>query len=303
MAGIGALGIPEHVLRQRDDRRRAMSALYINLLRGAALFSVGLVVMIIGAIVWKGVPAISWDFLSSPPVEGMTSGGIWPMIRGSALLMLGTLLMVLPVGILGGIWLAYYAAQGRFASFVRACVTSLAGTPSIIYGLFGFAVFVLMLGLKQSLLAGWLTLSIMSIPVVAITTELALRSVPDSFGEAAAALGMSRWRSIWKVLLPAALPGVMTGLVLAAGRAIGEAPPILLTAGLYYSTEKLTLDLSTPLKPVANLPYHLAEGYRQGGIIPEKIIWGTCLTLMLFVLLINLGAILVRARARSKQRW
>lgn len=225
------------------------------------------------------------------------------MIRGSILLMAGTLVITPIIGVMGGIWLAEYVGENRISQVVRALVTTMAGTPSILYGLFGLAIFVLKFGMGFSLAAGWLTLAMMSIPVVMLTTEQAMKAVPDPFEEASVSLGFTKWQTIRRVVLPNALPGILTGLVLAAGRAAGEAPPILLTAGLYYSTEKLTLNFETLKKPVANLPYHLAEGYRQGGVIPEKIIWGTCLSLMALVLLINLGAILVRARVRMRQKW
>jgi phosphate transport system permease protein len=304
MAGLGVFGgISEEQLAQRDKRRALAGRAYLAGLTFVGLAVTVFIVALIGTITVKGAPAISWEFLSKPPVEGMSEGGIWPMIRGSVLLMAGTLLIVPVIGILGGVWLAEYSGAGRLPQAMRACVTTLAATPPIVYGLFGFAIFVLKLGLGVSLVAGWLTLSIMSIPVVVLTTEAALRAVPERFADGAIALGLSKWQSLWRVLLPNALPGIMTGLVLSAGRAVGEAPPILLTAGIYYSTEKLGLGWETLSRPVANLPYHLAEGYRQGGVIPEKIIWGTCLTLMLFVLLINLGAILVRARVRARQQW
>jgi phosphate transport system permease protein len=136
--------------------------------------------------------------------------------------------------------------------------------------------------------------------MIVLTADTAIRAVPDSLVDASIALGLSRWQTIWKVVLPNALPGIISGIVLTTGRAAGEAPPILFTAGIYYSTAKLSNDWSALKQPVANLPYHLAEGYRQGGVIPEKIIWGTCLTLMGMVLLINLGAILLRSRMRWK---
>ncbi|HMS54022.1 MAG TPA: phosphate ABC transporter permease PstA [Fimbriimonadaceae bacterium] len=300
---MAALGLDDANLLERDLKRQRSSQLFSVRLLICALISIGVVIGIIGTILVKGVPAINWEFLSHAPAEGMSAGGIWPMIRGSILLMAGTLLITPAVGILGGIWLAEYAGNGRLPQVVRACISTLAATPSIIYGLFGLAIFVLKWKLGTSLVAGWLTLSLMSIPVVMLTTERAIRSVPPTFLEGAVSLGLSKWQALRRAVLPSAVPGIITGLVLAAGRAVGEAPPILLTAGLYFSTEKLTLDFDTLSKPVANLPYHLAEGYRQGGVIPEKIIWGTCLTLMMFVLLINLGAIIVRSRQRAKQRW
>ncbi len=303
MAGVAAPRIDEAALIRRDEWRTLKGRLYCLLTASIATLLCAAIVGIIGTIVLKGSPAISWEFLSGPPTEGMSAGGIWPMLRGSILLMLGTLVIAPAIGISGGIWLAEYVGNGRLARTLLAMVSTLAGTPSIIIGLFGLAIFVLKFGLGFSLVAGWLTLALMSIPVIVLTTEQAIRSVPDSFAEAALAMGLSKWQTVRRVLLPNALSGIMTGLVLAAGRAAGEAPPILLTAGLYYSTEKLTLGLDTLSKPVANLPYHLAEGYRQGGVIPEKLIWGTCLSLMAFVLIVNLGAILVRTGARSRQRW
>lgn len=303
MAGLGTYRSAEADLHQRDVRRLRQGKILVAIATAAHYLVLGITLAMIGTILIKGLPAINWEFLSSHPQEGMTQGGIWPMLRGSILLMVGTLALTLPFGILGGIWLAEYAGEGRMARTLRASIATLAGTPSIIFGLFGLAIFVLKLKLGTSLLAGWFTLALFSIPVVVLTTEQALRAVPESIEDGAIALGLSRWQTIWKVMLPSALPGVMTGLVLTVTRAAGEAPPILLTAAIYYSTEKLSLGWETLTKPVANLPYHLAEGYRQGGVIPENIIWGTCLTLMLFVLTINLFAIVIRARARRKAGW
>jgi len=303
VASVGQIRYDERDLEARDRRRQGRNTLFLTMVGISSALAALLILGIIGTILIKGAPAITWDFLSKPPEEGMSQGGIWPMIRGSLLLMAGTLVIVPLIGIMGGIWLAEYSGEGPLPKIMRACITSLAATPSIIYGLFGLAIFVLKFKLGTSLVAGWLTLSMMSVPVVVLTTENAIRAVPDSFFTGAVSLGLSKWQAIRRVILPNAVPGIVTGFVLAAGRAVGEAPPILLTAGLYYSTEKLTLDWDTLKKPVANLPYHLAEGYRQGGVIPEKIIWGTCLALMMFVLLINLGAIVVRSRARAKQRW
>ncbi|GMU30713.1 MAG: phosphate transport system permease protein PstA [Chthonomonadaceae bacterium] len=293
----------ERLAQRRTPTRKSRGLLLGILAYGAIGLAVAVASGVIGIVVAKGLPAIDWAFLSEPPVDGMSAGGIWPMIRGSILLLLGTLVLAPVLGIASGIWLAEYVKENRIGQAVRVLVMTLAGTPSIVFGLFGLAIFVLKMGIGFSLVAGWLTLAIMSVPVVALTTEQAIRSVPHSFAEAGVGLGLSRWQVIRKILLPGALPGILTGLVLAAGRAAGEAPPILLTAGLYYSTEKLTLSWETLKRPVANLPYHLAEGYRQGGVIPEKIIWGTCFVLMALVLLVNLVAITVRSRTRGKRQW
>lgn len=295
-----AHGAALEALEARDRLRKGRSRLYANLVGGVGVLVCALVLALIGTIIAKGLPAIDWQFLTSAPEEGMAGGGVWPMIRGTLLLMVGTLAIVLPVGILGGVCLAEYAGDSRFTKVLRACVTSLAGTPSIVYGLFGLAIFVLMMGLGFSLLAGWFTLSLFALPVIVLSTENAIKAVPESLIEGGLALGLSKWQTIRRIVLPHALPGIMTGVVLSSGRAAGEAPPIFLTAGVYFTTGSLAFGPEIFTKPVANLPYHLAEGYRQGGVIPERIIWGTCLVLMSLILLINLGAILVRARMRWK---
>jgi len=301
MASLGALApIPESAIATRDRKRVTASKVYTSAITLVGIGFVLLALALIGTIVARGMPAMTWEFLSQGPREGMSAGGIWPMIRGSLMLMAGALVIVLPVGILGGICLAEYSGDNRFTTILRACVTSLAGTPSIVFGLFGLAIFVLHFKLGLSLLAGCLTLALLALPMIVLITDQAIRMVPQSSTDAGLALGLSRWQVLWKITLPQALPMIMTGLVLSTGRAAGEAPPILLTAGIYFGTGALTFGWETLKQPVANLPYHLAEGYRQGSVIPEKIIWGTCLSLMLLVLLINLGAILVRARARSQ---
>ncbi len=173
------LAFTPEMLEERDRQRLRGSKLLGSAFVGMATLVFLMIAAIIGTVVAKGVPAMSWEFLSSPPVEGMSQGGIWPMLRGAILLMVGTLFITLPVGVLGGIWLAEYAGSGRVAGSIRASVMTLAGTPSIIFGLFGLAIFVLKWKLGTSLLAGWMTLAIFSIPVVVITTEQALKAVPE----------------------------------------------------------------------------------------------------------------------------
>jgi phosphate transport system permease protein len=287
----------------RRGGRYFRDALFALVLRAIAFGSTALVLGVILIIIIKGASAISIEFLTSPPTDGMTAGGIYPMIRGSLLLLFGTFIIVLPVGVLGGIFLAEYAGHGVFGRVMHACIASLAGTPSVIYGLFGLAVFVIMMEMGVSLLAGCLTLALFALPPIVFTTENAIRSVPETFIEAGMALGLSRSQVLRKIVLPHALPGILTGLILSSGRAAGETPPILLTAGIYYASGELAKGWQMLKQPVANLPYHLAEGYRQGGVIPEVIVWGTCLILTTLVLSINLGAIVIRLWTRRKQRW
>jgi phosphate transport system permease protein len=301
VAIVGKFGLTQEQLRSRDSSRQVGSGLY-SIWLAACLAVIGLViVLVIGTILVKGLPSVTWEFLSTSPRDGMSKGGIWPQIRGSMLLMAGTFLFVLPVGVLGGVFLAEYAGSGRFARLVRGCVTSLAGTPSIIFGLFGLAVFVLAFDWKISLLAGWATLAAFAMPVIVLSTEQAIKAVPDSLVEGSLALGLTKWQTIWRVVLPNALPGIVTGVVLSSGRAAGEAAPIFLTAGIYYRSGEPPQGVDMVRSGIENLPYHLAEGYRQGGNIPPSIIWGTCVVLLLLVLAINLGAILVRARVQRKR--
>ncbi|MCE9558894.1 MAG: phosphate ABC transporter permease PstA, partial [Armatimonadetes bacterium] len=259
-----------------------------------------LIFALIGFILYKGLPAISWSFLSQPPVEGMSAGGIWPMIRGSLILMGGCLAFSLPIGVLGGVFFAEYGTTNRFIGFIRACVSALAGTPSIVYALFGYAVFCILLKLNPSVWAGWLTLSMMCTPIVVLMTEQAIKAVPETTYEAAVAIGLTRAQTLGKVILPAATPGIATGLVLATGRTAGEATPIILTVGAFYKTGNFEWNANMLRETIMNLPYHLFEGYRQGGKIPETIIWGTCLILMGLVLIINLFSILIRSKYRKK---
>ncbi|MFZ4508233.1 MAG: phosphate ABC transporter permease PstA [Fimbriimonas sp.] len=298
---MALVSITKDQLASRDAARQRGSSGYLNLLKFGALLTAIIVFGIVFSIIFKGAPAITWEFLTAPPKDGMTAGGIAPMIRGSILLMFGTFLLVIPLGVLGGVCLAEYAGTGKLVGFMRACVTSLAGTPSVIYGLFGYAFFVLLLKLGTSLMAGWLTLMLLAMPVIVLSTEQAIKSVPDSLVEAGYALGLSRWQTMWKIILPNALPGIATGLILSSGRAAGEAPPIILTCGIYFEgVARTAVTWETLKQPVSNLPYHVFEGYRQGGVIPERVVWGTCFTLIVFVLLLNLTAILLRARARSQ---
>lgn len=291
---------------RKSKRLRSNSTAILLIQICAYVVALG-VLAILSTIVVKGAPAINWTFLTAPPTDGMTKGGIGPMIQGTLLLMFGTLMVALPVGVLGGVFLAEYAGRGRWVQVTRSLITSLAGTPSIIYGLFGLAVFVLwfkQLGWTQgsSLLAGCLTLGLMAAPIIILSTESAMRSVPNALIDGGLALGMTRWQVVAKIALPYAVPGIMTGIVVTVGRVAGEAPPILLTAGIYYTSQQQGLSKNTLFEPVMNLSYHLAEGYRQGTTIPETIVWGTCLVLMITILCMTFGAIAIRSKARAKQR-
>ncbi|MCS7064814.1 MAG: phosphate ABC transporter permease PstA [Fimbriimonadales bacterium] len=293
----------ETLAARRDAQRLRKNAMLTLLFGGMGLLTTLLVFALIAIIAYKGASTLSWEFLTQPPREGMSAGGVGPMIRGSLLLMLGTFLLATPLGIFGGVCLAEYGERSRIMRLMHASVAALAGTPPIVYGLFGLAIFVLKFHFGVSLLAGWGTLTLFSLPVIVLATEAALKTVPAALIDGGLALGLSRWQTLWRIALPYALPGIMTGVILSLGRAAGEATPVLFTASIYYSTIEPALSWQTLRQPVANLPYYLAEGYRQPGVVPEHLIWGACLTLIILVLLLNAGAILIRSRTRRRYLW
>ena len=281
----------------RDRRRQGKSGFGRGFLTLVGLSVAALVIGVVLLIVVRGISIVNLEFLTQGPRDNMQKGGIAPMIRGSFYLLAGTLGLTLPLGVLGGIYLAEYAGSKRWVSLLKSIVMSLAGTPSIIYGLFGFAVYVLIITRQSTLMAGILTLATMALPIVVLSTEAAIRAVPQSQLDGAYALGLTKWQTIWSVVLPQALPGILTGVILASGRAMGEAPPILLTAGIFYTTiqPNFTEILS---KPVMNLPYHVTEAIKQSSTFSEGQVWGTCLVLLCFMLLLNLVAIVLRSRYR-----
>jgi len=290
----------ESLAARQDARRARKNALLTGVFGAVGLATVLLVFALVAIIAYKGAGTISWEFLTQPPREGMSAGGVGPMILGSLLLMLGAFVMATPLGVFGGVCLAEYGERSRLMRLMHASVAALAGTPPIVYGLFGLAIFVLKFQFGVSLLAGWCTLTLFCVPAIVLTTEAALKTVPAALIDGGLALGLSRWQTLWRIALPYALPGILTGIILSLGRAVGEATPVLFPASVYYTTAEMTLGWDTLRQPVANLPYYLAEGYRQPGVVPERLIWGACLTLIALTLLLNAGAILIRSRMRRR---
>jgi len=293
----------EVLAARRDTLRARKNALLTGAFGAVGLATVLLVFALVAIIAVNGAPTISWEFLTQPPREGMSAGGVGPMIFGSILLILGAFVMATPLGVFGGVCLAEYGERSRLMRLMHASVAALAGTPPIVYGLFGLAIFVLKFHFGVSLLAGWCTLTLFCVPAIVLTTEAALKTVPAALIDGGLALGLSRWQTLWRIALPYALPGILTGVILSLGRAVGEATPVLFTASVYYSTAETKLGWETLRQPVANLPYYLAEGYRQPGVVPERFIWGACLTLIMLTLLLNAGAILIRSRMRRRYLW
>jgi phosphate transport system permease protein len=257
------------------------------------------VVLVVGVILFKGFGAMSWEFMTAMPHDGMKAGGIFPAIVGTLLLTLGTALVAIPVGVGGTIYLAEYARDTWMTRCIRLAIVNLAGIPSIVYGLFGLGLFVLFLRMGTSIVAGSLTLSIMTLPVIISTAEEALRAVPMEFRTVSASLGGTRWQGIRNIILPQALPGIITGIILGLLRAAGETAPILFTVAAFY----LPRLPETPFDQTMSLPYHLYVISTQVPGMPEKMQYGTALVLLALVLSMNIVATLIRSYFRRRRQW
>ena len=280
------------------DRKVAQSIAFA-LLRASGFVVVLPVLLVLYFLISKGWSAISWDFLTQMPSNGMTEGGILSPIVGTLYLVFCTTIIALPLGVMSAVYLSEYARPGRFTRLVRLAIVNLAGVPSIVYGLFGYGVFVLLLSLGECILAGSLTLALLILPVIIVTAEEALVAVPQTFREASLALGATKWQTTRRVVLPNALPGIITGAILGIGRAAGETAPILFTVAAFWMA---SLPKSVFDKAMA-LPYHLFIMSTQVPNAPPRIQWGTALTLLIIVLGMNLIAAVIRARFRRRRPW
>jgi phosphate transport system permease protein len=257
------------------------------------------ILLVIGTVVWQGIGAINWEFLTAVPHGGMKAGGIFPAIVGTLLLTLCTALAAIPVGVGGAIYLSEYAHDTWFTRAIRLAIINLAGIPSIVYGLFGLGMFVLFLRFGTSILAGSLTLAIMTLPVIISAAEEALRAVPTEFRTVSASLGGTRWQGIRNIVLPQALPGVITGIILGLLRAAGETAPILFTAAAFF----LPRLPQSPFDQTMALPYHLYVISTQVPGMPLEIQHGTALVLLALVLSMNMVATMIRSYFRRRRQW
>ena len=257
-----------------------------------SLLVVGILFWILGFIIYNGFSVISWEFLSSAPTEGMTSGGIFPAIVGTLCLVLGSIIFAFPLGVMSAIYTNEYAGKGWIIRFIRIMTNNLSGIPSIVFGLFGMALFVNTLGFGDSILAGSLTLGLLILPLVIRTTEEALKAIPNTYRTGSLALGATKLQTIRKVVLPMAFPNIVTGLILSIGRVSGETAPILFTVAAYF-LPKLP---SSIFDQVMVLPYHLYVIATSGTDIEASrpIAYGTALVLIAIVLLMNLLANFLR---------
>ncbi|PKN33322.1 MAG: phosphate ABC transporter, permease protein PstA [Deltaproteobacteria bacterium HGW-Deltaproteobacteria-19] len=256
---------------------------------------------ILAYIIVHGISALSWEFVTQPPREAMTKGGIMPAIVGTFYLTVGAIAVGLPLGIVSAVYLTEYARQGPVIRVIRIGINCLAGVPSVVFGLFGLGFFVVMLKFGSSILAGSLTLGFLILPTIIGASEEALKSVPQTFREASLALGVSKWQTILRIVLPTALPGILTGSILGLGRAAGETAPIMFTAAAFF-TAKLPTSV---FDEVMALPYHIYVLATAGTNIEETrpLQYGTVLVLILLVLGIDLVAILIRATIRRRKKW
>lgn len=257
-------------------------------------------IMIVIAIIFiEGAKVFSWEFISAMPFEGMKEGGIFPAIVGTLILTMGTAIAAIPVGVGGTIYLAEYARDTWVTRAIRLAIVNLAGIPSIVYGLFGLGMFVLFMRMGTSIMAGVLTLAIMTLPVIISTAEEALRAVPMEFRTVSASLGGTRWQGIRYIVLPQALPGIITGTLLGLLRAAGETAPILFTVAAFY----LPRLPQSPFDQVMALPYHLYVISTQVPGMPLSVQYGTALVLLILVLSMNVAATIMRSYFRRRRQW
>jgi phosphate transport system permease protein len=279
--------------------RQVSERIAFGLIIVAAALVILPIFFIIGYVVVQGIGAVSWSFLTEMPREGMRAGGVMPAIVGTLLLTLGTAIVAVPIGLGGAIYLSEYAGDNATTRAIRIAIINLAGIPSVVYGLFGLGLFVIFLNFGTSIIAGSLTLGIMTLPVIISTAEEALRAVPQSFRLVSTSLGGTRWQTVQRIVLPQALPGIITGIILGVERAAGETAPILFTAAAFFLPR---LPRSMFDQTMA-LPYHLYVISTQVPGMPIQIQYGTALVLLTFVLSLNLVATLIRRHYRKQRVW
>jgi phosphate transport system permease protein len=281
-------------------RRKTIQKIVFGIFRTAAGVNGIALVIILYFIISNGWRAINWTFLTQPPMDSMTKGGILPCIVGTIGLSLGAILFAFPIGVASAIYLNEYARPGRFLRIIRLGINNLAGVPSVVFGLFGLAFFVIYLKFGVSLLSGALTLGAMTLPVIIGSAEEALKAVPDTYREASLALGATKLQTIFRVVLPAALPGILTGGILGISRAAGETAPIMFTAAVFFSPRLP----SSVFDEIMTLPYHIYVLATAGTEIEatRPLQYGTALVLIVLVLGLNLIAIIWRSRLRKRMQ-
>jgi phosphate transport system permease protein len=274
---------------------------FLSLIRTLGFTGAIVLIIISFFVIYHGLPVLSWGFITQSPIESMTQGGILPVILGTVLLTLICMILVIPIGVTTAIFLAEYSRPGILLNMVNMSIYTLAGVPSVVFGLFGLTVFVITFNFGMSLLAGSITLAVMVLPYIISTSEEAIKAVPFSFREASLACGTTKWQTIRKIVLPTALPGILTGSILGTAKVSGETAPIMFTAAAFF-TPGIPRSL---FQPVMALPYHIYVLATAGTHIDQTrpIQYGTAVTLIVLVFGMNLIGILLRSRQRVKKAW
>ncbi len=289
----------EQTIKTNNHKSKMLSEkIAFGLFRALSFVIVAVLFVILAFIAVKGIKVLDFDFITTPPEDGMKGGGIWPAIVGTFYLMIGSAVFAFPLGIMSGIYMHEYARSGRLVKFIRMMTNNLAGIPSIVFGLFGMSLFVNFFGFGDSILAGSLTLGLLALPLVIRTTEEALKAIPDSFREGSLALGASKLLTIHRVILPMAMPNVITGLILALGRVSGETAPILFTCAAYFLPQLP----SSVFDQCMALPYHHYVLATSGTGMEKQIpiAYGTALVLVIIILVVNLIANALRSYFQNK---
>ncbi len=290
---VQSLRLPSASARRMEER---CMFVFLRLVAGLNVLVLGL---ICAYLMWNGLPVLSWSFLTEAPRNMMTEGGIFPCIIGTAILSLGALLIAFPLGVASAVYLNEYAGKSRSAGIIRLGVNNLAGVPSVVFGLFGLSFFVTFLGMGVSILSGVLTLAVLTLPVIISTSEEALRNVPDTYREASLALGGTKSQTIARVVLPSAIPGMLTGAILGVARAAGETAAVMFTAAVFFTPK----NPSSVFDSVMCLPYHIYVLCTAGTEIDKTrpLQYGTAIVLIFLVLGINAAALVIRDKLQQSR--
>ncbi len=286
---------------RRKLRTQRLAAVVLGLMAACILLPL---VLVLTHLVIKAAPALSWSFLTDVPRKGMTTGGIWPALIGTVYMVVFSLMVAAPIGVLAGIYLSEFARDNWFTRAVNLAVVNLAGVPSIVHALFGVGAFVLFAGLGQSILAASITLAIMTLPVIIVATKEALGAVPRAFREACWNVGATRWQTIRTVVLPNSIGGILTGLILEVCRAAGETAPIMFTGAVFYkAVNPGEVFPYVPTESAMALSFHLHTISTQVRNVPEPMLYATAVVLIGFVLVFNSVATIIRVRLRRRKKW
>ncbi len=279
-------------------KNNIIESIMFNLIRVLSYSVLITLVAMLGFIIYNGISAINFEFLTEVPRDEMTKGGIFPAIIGTFYLMIGSSIVSIPIGIATAIYLTEYAKNPKIVKIIRLGINNLAGVPSVVFGLFGLSLFVIFLDFGTSILAGSLTLGFLNLPVIIRTTEESMQTVPGTYRQASLALGATRWQTIYKIVLPNSLPGIMTGIMLSLGRAAGETAPIMFTAAAFYAPETPT----SIYHEVMALPYHIYVLATAGTHIEETrhLQYGAAVVLIGLVLILNLTGLMIRYKFKKK---